>query len=324
MSTFEIHYWLKDDSHQMDAYVRNYCEAELLRIVNELRNIFGVSIQIETLAYEEGGLREIWKFASKNKYIMGLITGVFLNFLTVQINKDRELDNLQKEKLRLEIQEKRLQIKGLENTQNKTLSDSEKEKIVALFLNAFLDNHKLIFLRSHFYEHLNKYDKLTQIDTILTPDTTSLPQQKASVLKSDFQKFIILSNVIDTETIENASIEIISPVLKKGTYKWRGIFNGEIIDFSMKDSIFKESIFRQEISFTSGITIIAILNRHRKVDDMGEIVIFKNEVTTVLSYNFEGTNFETTEGKEYKKKKLYDQMQTNMFDNIKPSKEENP
>lgn len=34
-NTIEIHYWLNDGSHTMDAYVFNKCEYELLGIIKE-------------------------------------------------------------------------------------------------------------------------------------------------------------------------------------------------------------------------------------------------------------------------------------------------
>lgn len=314
MSTLELHYFLNDNSHQMNAFTRNACEAELLKILNEIQSIIGLEIKIETLAYQEGGLKEIWKFVSKNKYLMGVISGIILNFLTVQINKDRELDNLQKDKLRLEIQEKRLQIKKLEGAADQTLSENDRKELSSLFVNVFLDSHKLLLFRSHFYKYLSNYDKVTQIDTTLTPDNPNLPKQKTSVQRNDFQKFIVTTNEIEPELIENAKIEIISPVLKKGKYKWRGIFEGEIIDFSIKDQIFKGAIYRQEVSFTSGITIEAVMKRYRKINELDEIIIYKHDVLTVLNYNYEGKNYETKQGKEYLRIKVCDQMQTNLFD----------
>ncbi len=64
----ELHYYFdeSDDSHSMDAVVRNRCEHELLQIYNELQNELGSDVTIETEAFEVGGLTELWTFLSDN------------------------------------------------------------------------------------------------------------------------------------------------------------------------------------------------------------------------------------------------------------------
>lgn len=61
LDRFEIHYYLANESHAMDAFVRNKCEAELLAILQEVCSILGASIKVETIPLEEGGLKEYWK-----------------------------------------------------------------------------------------------------------------------------------------------------------------------------------------------------------------------------------------------------------------------
>ena len=58
----EIHYYLANDEHSMNALVRNKCETELLAIFKEVCATFDIDLPVETLAYREGGLKEIWKF----------------------------------------------------------------------------------------------------------------------------------------------------------------------------------------------------------------------------------------------------------------------
>ena len=108
---FELHYYFSDDSHQMDAAVRHRCEGELLRILNELSYILHTPLPIETVAYSEGGLRELYSFAKNQKFLAGLVaaivSGVLINVLSDEFTKDKELINLQKEELRLEIELKK-------------------------------------------------------------------------------------------------------------------------------------------------------------------------------------------------------------------------
>lgn len=56
-NTIEIHYWLKDGSHSMDANVFNKCEYELLGIIKEISSALKVQIEIETMPLGQGGLK---------------------------------------------------------------------------------------------------------------------------------------------------------------------------------------------------------------------------------------------------------------------------
>lgn len=52
----ELHYYLSNGSHAMDAIVRNKCETEVLAIIQEISNSLGFQVNIESVAYQEGGL----------------------------------------------------------------------------------------------------------------------------------------------------------------------------------------------------------------------------------------------------------------------------
>ena len=107
VNKFELHYYFGDDSHQMDASVRHRCEGELLKVLNEISTILHVPLPIQTEAYAEGGLKEIYSFAKNNKFLAGaltaIVTGVLISVISEQVNSDKELLNLQKENLRLEM-----------------------------------------------------------------------------------------------------------------------------------------------------------------------------------------------------------------------------
>ena len=69
--------------------------------------------------------------------------------------------------------------------------------------------------------------------------------------KDQFKNFILSTDDLPLITDEEAFIEVISPVLKKGNFKWKGIYRGEPINFYMKDKKFKDSIFHQKVAFTN-------------------------------------------------------------------------
>ncbi|WP_230664242.1 hypothetical protein [Vibrio cholerae] len=60
----QMHYYLENDSHSMDAIARNKCEAEIIAIVQEVAKILNAQIVIEAEAWKEGGLRDIWGFVA--------------------------------------------------------------------------------------------------------------------------------------------------------------------------------------------------------------------------------------------------------------------
>jgi hypothetical protein len=62
----ELHYYLNNGSHSMDALVRNKREAEILAIIQEISTVLSLPVNIESEAFREGGLKEIWRFVGKH------------------------------------------------------------------------------------------------------------------------------------------------------------------------------------------------------------------------------------------------------------------
>ena len=69
------------------------------------------------------------------------------------------------------------------------------------------------------------------------------------IKREEFQKYILVSNELETFVDEKAIVEIVSPVLKKGNYQWRGIYNGEALSFNMKSNEFKTLVQSGNIEF---------------------------------------------------------------------------
>ena len=69
------------------------------------------------------------------------------------------------------------------------------------------------------------------------------------IKREEFQKYILVSNELETFVDEKAIVEIVSPVLKKGNYQWRGIYNGEALRFNMKSNEFKTLVQSGNIEF---------------------------------------------------------------------------
>lgn len=292
----ELHYYFGDLSHSMDARIRNKCESEFLAIVSEISSQLAIKVHIDSEALAEGGVKEIWKFVGKNSGQIALILSILSLILSRIPITDQELEKLQKEELQLSIEEKRLNIEKLKREANSgQLPDKSLEEAVKI-----LDkNYKVVTRRSNFYKCLGTYDKVKKIG--LTPlDCHSKPIQKeAQIQRADFSRFVLKSNGLEPKTIENASIEIVSPVLKEGNYKWRGIYLGEPISFSMKDKDFKINVLNEKEVFRHGSTIECVLIINRKLDEIGDVIITGYSVDTVLSKTDGVTTNHTSQGKKY-------------------------
>ena len=127
---------------------------------------------------------------------------------------------------------------------------------------------------------------------------------------------------IDTD--ENAQIEIVAPVLQKGNAKWRGIYKGETINFSMNDPDFKEAVLAKQISFKNGDVIVCVLDIHRELNEIGEVKPKDYIVRIVLDKHENGVLTETSEGKKYRREKKYEIVRENYSINKLLSLLQNP
>lgn len=309
----ELHYFLKGSTHQMDAVVRHRCEGEILKLINQIGFYLKIDPKPQTEAYSEGGLVEIWSFLIENQYLLGIVSGVLISVISNLINVDRDLANLQKESLRLEIQNKKLdlhnKLKEIDSGNTELLN--EIKEILFFILNK---EYRVIRARSDFYKNLNKYQKVEKISgTQLSYN--NLPLAAPTVVEREqFKKFILYTDDVPSELDEDASIDVIAPVLKKGNYKWKGFYEGAPIDFYMKDKYFKESIFLKQVSFTNGINLKCILEASRKMNEAGEIYISSYSVLAVISYHFGENLVETPQGRKYFLNKKSKSSQLNLFD----------
>ncbi len=306
----ELHYYFNDSSHSMNALVRNQCESEFLAIAMEVAKELELAIQLESEAYREGGLKEAWKIIGKN----GVQVSIFISIMALVSSRipfsDPELDQLQKQNLRLSIEEKKLRIKKL-----KTELENEEvnEKTVAEVAESLETNLKVVTRKSNFYKQLNRYNKIEKIGlTALNSNGMPITDERI-VLRNNFRNFIIHSHNLTPITIDDALVEIIAPVLKEGRYKWKGVYENEPISFSMNDKYFNLDVLNEVISFKHGTTIECVLLIHQKLDETGEIQITGHSVSTVIRKIDSGEELETLQGKKYKFNKKQVEAQADLF-----------
>lgn len=114
----ETHYYFNDNSHTMNAFVKNRCDRALLAIIEEASKELDVtqSLKIEVLPISKGSLIEWHQFAVSPAGSIALLT-LFVNSLAcilamkLPAPPESELDI---ENKRLDIRKKKLEIKLLE------------------------------------------------------------------------------------------------------------------------------------------------------------------------------------------------------------------
>jgi hypothetical protein len=186
------------------------------------------------------------------------------------------------------------------------------EKIEYIITN----NIKIIKHTSNFYKTLYNYPKVRKISTTKIDENRNHLEEPKFIDRAEFEKFFLESDNLAPIIDENAIIEIISPVLKRGNYKWRGIYNQnpQPIEFSMNKE-FKDKVIEDGIPFKNGTFIDCVIKIDRKIDDLGNVFNSNYSVKTVLKQHNEGISIETIQGKKYREKKEANLNQTKLFEN---------
>nr|DAY10929.1 MAG TPA: hypothetical protein [Caudoviricetes sp.] len=367
----ELHYWIRNDSHTMDAFTLNRCEWELLNLFEEISKETKFKISIEAEAITEGGIRQWFNIISKEEDKKASISKtIFITVLTLALSKPLEIgfeilkDYLSndKEMIELEKEEKKLRIKGIKldneikEKELKQISSPQNDKIEYLqtsltsqikqlntttdYLQLFVskqsgeletmksvikemsNNTKIKKRTSNFYEELSKEPKVCKISINSYGSDNTRLHPELVIDKPEFSNFILSTNELETLIDENAIIEIVSPVLKKGNYQWRGIYNGEILNFNMKSNEFKTLVQAGKVEFKSGTSIKCILEMPRVMNNLGEELISSYNITKVIGF-YNGINYnETDEGRKYNRKKQADEAQLDLFSDMQNKNKE--
>jgi hypothetical protein len=319
---FQIHYYLENNSHSMDAFVRNKCEAELLAIFQEVCVVVGASFSIESTPLEEGGIREFWKVVGYNNNQITTILAILTFLLTAAqfggaLFEDSEKDAREKTIQELTIEEKKLALEEkriiIDKLRREMREGLPTQKSIENAAKAAEQNLKFQSRRSNFYKNLHSYAKVTDVGFLVLDAENKEIVSERIVPRADFTKYILIDNNLPTQTIDGAIIEIVAPVLKEGNYKWKGILDKEPISFSMTDSEFKKSVLQESITFQHGSCINCVLQISRKFNEIGEVAITGYSVITVLEKTDGSKTMETPQGKKYRDYKKFMQDQKGLF-----------
>lgn len=324
----EIHYWLVDKSHLIDAFILNKGEWELLYLMKEIALVCNVNIRIETKAIAEGGVIQKFKIYINSVkegtisygLLMTLLTGLIGTPLSIgatrlieKLFEDTEMIELQKEKMKAEIESLKEDAK-LTKTQRENIEIHTQKEKYKLYCQKLTDSLKVAKRASNYYEQISKEKRIEKISVSLVDSQTNEAKRTKTISKSEFANFILVSNELDPLIDEKAVIEIVSPVLKKGKYQWRGIYNGDILQFNMKSSEFKILVQTGRVEFKNGTCITCVLEMKRNLNNLGEEVIISYNVLKVIDYyDSVSPPQKTNEGIRYIQKKEEKKRQLNLF-----------
>ncbi|MCO7331183.1 hypothetical protein NHN08_01545 [Riemerella anatipestifer] len=305
-NNLQLHYYLENGSHSMDAIILNRAENELLKIFKEIATVLDVDIIIETEALEEGGVKAIYKFVTKKKYrknialisafIAGIASTVISNVATEKFNTDEEMETLQKQELRLKIQKLKNEIKEQEKLESSEsdeaikiietneiiehLTSSETIKEISNFIS---ERNKVKIYKSNFYKNIKNERKVLKVSTQIVDDKQNPITKEQVIVRKDFQDLIIDNYQIEDDYKQQVTLEIVSPVLQGNSIKWKAILNGKIITFNMRDKNFRDLILTRNLKFSNGTKIICDLETKRKMNKDGDIILGAKSVYEVIA-----------------------------------------
>ncbi|OAI27340.1 hypothetical protein A1355_18305 [Methylomonas koyamae] len=244
---------------------------------------------------------------------MALVVAVLALVMSRYPPTDSERNAAEEKLLELQTEESRLNIEKLKLELKKLKEDKEDQEALEIISDEVIKSSKVLVRRSNFYEKAIRYEKISNV-SYSHLDSENIPVSPSINIDRDaFRFFIIHSKALKSINVEDAIIEIVSPVLKAGNYKWKGIYEDEVITFAMADSDFRYQVQSKQVAFQNGSTITCVLEIQRKLDETGEIVITGYAVTTVIGKYDSTQSLQTPQGKVYKQAKKYAESQQDLF-----------
>ena len=281
----QFHYYFKDESHSINSLLRNECEKEILHIFKEISETLNLELEIETLPPEEGGFKEKWILLGKNAAQISLIVSVAAIIISRFPVENEELTNLQIENLKLDNEIKR---KELEKLNLDFIQDEDKISVETVKDSVELSNknYKISWRKSNLYKKLNNYNKLDSIDILRLRDDKPVGSPRA-VLKSEFSNFILKTDELPNLEVKNAKIDVISPAIKRGKFKWKGFYKNSIINFLMEDYDFTFKVLNGNILFSNKYSIEVDMLQERKINNDGNVIV-TNTIVKKVNASIEG------------------------------------
>jgi hypothetical protein len=287
---FKVHYHLNGGAHRMDALVRNRAEGELLALIKEVGAALGLPVHVETHAYGEGGLIEYLNLIFQNKEQIASVMAILGPLLAAPFYLDKykqskqltQLNELNLKKVKLEIKEKEdaaAEREGKKSTEAKNeVLPLESMPTADEIAQALLARKKIARRRSNYYAVL-LID--AQIDAVGFVPSHRKDAIENMVKRGDFANFVIARSDLEPLVYERIPLEIVSPVLRSGPIKWRGLFEKKVVSFELQDQAFRSDVVSQNVQFQNGTTLICDFEVHQREDETGDIEVAGYTVTKV-------------------------------------------
>jgi hypothetical protein len=278
----ELHYYLKQHGHAIDAKTLNKAEAEVLKIIEDVAEQLDIPVQTNILPRKEGGLEAFYEFITQPKnaaafaavatpaavFFGKIISKVLSDVIADWIKTDKEMADLKKDQLRLQNQEIKKRLEAMEVNE---LESPEVQKDLDKLAINLAESNKVKIAKSNFYKRLSSEDKVIKFSTrVVNSDLEPLSQENA-VPRLDFKKFIIDEAKIEPNYENDKEIPIVSPVLKNSKAYWRGVIKEKEKTFAMKDKRFQRDVVSRKYSFENGSILVCDLETKLSIDQEGNI-----------------------------------------------------
>lgn len=315
INQLELHYIFgeNDDTHYLDAYTRNACEKEFLAIIKTLSSELGVQIDVSVEPKKDGSLIDVYNFlVSQN----GLAIAVWANFL-FQVIKYIFPRKTKAEKENLELENDTSLLELIKEAKNLEDQGVPLPPDIYKKLQHVYSSRKMMKQKSNFFKNLTKEHKVKslEISSFNAKDETK-KQVLFAIPRKDFPDYFLYTDDLESEIDNNAVVEVISPVLKKGKYLWRGIYRKEnqVHEFVMLDKDFKRTVVDAGISFQNGTELDCELEICKKLNDDGDVFNSKYKIHKVYDHRIGETTTEMPAGKKHRQKTELETKQMTLFE----------
>lgn len=285
--TICLHYGIEDDRHAMDALTLNKSEAEILAIIQETAKALDLPITIETEALQAGSIKKFLNMGlpdMKVKHQLALCIIIKLIQIALFGSIQRCTDRLMDHAIECIMEDEHIRSQRDELERLKLEVELNEYRLILANQTQQLDTQKINKRASNHYEHLSKctsvsYFELSYIDELGQEVTLGKLPRPA------FHDHILTSNEVEPIIDDNATIEIVSPVIKDSSIhkaKWTGIYRGESIRFYMHDRDYRKDIIGQRVHFQHGSVIECTLEIKRRLTQEGEVQAYDYIVQKVF------------------------------------------
>jgi hypothetical protein len=305
-----LHFYLPQGGHQLDAFLLNKCEAEFLAVLREIGKQLDVSFEVEVQAYGEGGITVLLKLVKAHALALSIIGGAIVGICTAadwilykaplqrqqleknqfELDRDRRLAEQQYEQNELNLKKARIELKKLEQEASDgapKMPATDASKPLELegppkpddVIPALIAQRKIVRHRSRFYELLLESDKVSQVGFAQSHHPSE--GQEVIVPRHHFAEYVVTLDELPPSSMTMVSVEIVSPVFRRGKYKWRGILSKKVIAFEIADEAFLTKVATRKVKFQSGTTLVCDIDVQAKENEAGDIEGHTYTVTRV-------------------------------------------